>query len=191
MIVAPTTVPSGRKCCSIPTFRPSRKGFAISGASVDAVCCVWLCACSSVIASPSPDLQLDLDVDAGWQVELHQRVDRLLRRIVDVNEPLVRADFELLARILVDERRADDRVLLDVRRQRHRTGDGRPGPLRGLDDLRGRLVDQLVVVGLEPDPDSLLRHLSLFPLAHSMTLVTTPAPTVLPPSRMAKRSPSS
>src|SRR5207244_6164924 len=78
--------------------------------------------------------------------------------------------------------------LLDARGQRHRTRDRRPGALRGLDDLRRGLVDQLVVVGLEPDPDALLCHLFG---AHSRIFVTTPAPTVLPPSRMAKRRPSS
>src|ERR1700687_1635077 len=34
-------------------------------------------------------LELDLDVDAGGEIELHQRVDRLRRRIHDVEEPLV------------------------------------------------------------------------------------------------------
>src|SRR5438105_8947720 len=129
-------------------------------------------------------LELDLDVDARWKVQLHQRVDGLLRRIVDVDEPLVRPDLELVARVLVDERAADHGELLDARGQRDRTGHGRPGPLRRLDDLRRGLVDELVVVRLEPDPDPLLRH-------YSMTFVTTPAPTVLPPSRIANRRPSS
>src|SRR5690242_12697357 len=40
---------------------------------------------------------LDLDVDAGGQVQLHERIERLLRRLEDVEEPLVSADFELLA----------------------------------------------------------------------------------------------
>src|SRR5207302_805639 len=131
-------------------------------------------------------LELDLDVDARWKVQLHQRVDGLLRRIVDVDEPLVGADLELLARVLVDERAADHRELLDARGQRDRPRHRRPGPLRRLDDLRRGLVDQLVVIRLEPDPDPLLCHLS-----YSKTFVTTPAPTVCPPSRTAKRSPSS
>src|SRR5213593_583741 len=116
-----------------------------------------------------PSSKLDLDVDAGREVELHQRVDRLLRGIVDVDEALVGADLELLTRVLVDERAADDRELFDARRQRHRPGDRRPGPLRGLDEC-----------------DS-VRALH----AHSRIFVATPAPTVLPPSRMAKRRPSS
>ena len=50
--------------------------------------------------------ELDLDIDAGGEVELHQRVHGLRRRVDDVEHPLMRADFELLARLLVDVRRA-------------------------------------------------------------------------------------
>src|ERR687890_1190621 len=53
--------------------------------------------------SPEPfGLELDLHVDAGGQVELHQRVHGLGRRIDDIEHALMRAHFELLARLLVD-----------------------------------------------------------------------------------------
>src|SRR5690606_31540131 len=55
-------------------------------------------------------LELDLDVDAGRKVEPHERVDRLGRRIDDVDQPLVRAHLEVLAAVLVLVRRADDAV---------------------------------------------------------------------------------
>src|SRR6185503_20573525 len=61
--------------------------------------------------------QLNLHVDAGRQVELHQRVDGLRRRLHDIEQPLVGPDLELLARLLVDVRRAVDGELLDARRQ--------------------------------------------------------------------------
>src|SRR5436309_9525488 len=161
MIVAPTTEPSSLKCWSMPSLRPRSTGFLRAGATlVD-------CACSSfsstfvsslIFFSDGLFLELDLDVDARRKVQLHEGVDRLLRWIVDVDEPLVRSDLELLARVLVDEGTLDDRELLDARGQRDRTGHRRPGPLRGLDDLRRGLIDQLVVVRLEADPDPLLRH---------------------------------
>src|SRR5262245_33396973 len=50
--------------------------------------------------------ELDLDVDAGGEVELHQRVHGLRRRIDDVEQALMRAHLELFAALLVDMRRA-------------------------------------------------------------------------------------
>src|SRR5207248_6586624 len=94
--------------------------------------------------------QPDLDVDAGGEmVEPLQRVDRLRRRLVDVNQPLVRADLEVLARVLVLERRADHAVDVLFSRERDRTGDARAGTRRRLDDLlRGRL-DEFRVIRLQ------------------------------------------
>src|SRR4051812_8123096 len=136
--------------------------------------------------------ELDLDVDAGREVEPHQRVDGLRGRRVDVDQPLVRADLEVLTAVLVLEGRADHRVDVLLRRQGHRTGDGRPGALSSLDDRRGRPVERLVVVSLELDADLLLSHRGyLVPFPYLRILVTTPAPTVRPPSRTAKRRPSS
>src|SRR2546423_91237 len=66
---------------------------------------------------------LDLDVHTSRKIELHQRIERLLRRLENIEQPLVRADLELLARLLVGVRRTQHAVLVDLRRQRDRTGD--------------------------------------------------------------------
>src|SRR5258708_29842468 len=97
--------------------------------------------------------ELDLDVDAGGEVELHQRVHRLRRRIDDVEHALVRTNLELLARLLVDVRRAIDRELLDARRQRNGTAHLCARPLGRADDLAGRLIEHAMIEGFEPDPD--------------------------------------
>src|SRR5574340_1760208 len=94
-------------------------------------------------------LKLDLDVDPGGQVELHQRVDRLVGRVDDVHQAIVGADLEMVAAGLVDVRRAQDVETLHPRRQRDRSLDDRAGALGGLYDLERRLVDQLVVERLE------------------------------------------
>src|SRR5918911_1663846 len=121
----------------------------------------------------------DLDVDTGRQVESHERVDRLRRRRVDVDQTLVRAHLEMLPRVLVLERAADHAVDVLLGGQRHGPGDGRAGALGGLHDLARRLVELLVVVALESDADLALRHRRSLYLVIS---VTTPAPTVRPPS---------
>src|SRR5690349_11184590 len=75
---------------------------------------------------------------------------------LDVDEPLVRADLEVLARVLVLEGRADDAVDVLIRGQRNGPGHARAGARRRLDDLlRGRL-DRGVVVRLEADADLVL-----------------------------------
>ena len=105
---------------------------------------------------------------------------------MDVDQPLVRAHLEVLTGVLVLERTADDAVDVPLRRQGYRTGDRRAAALSGVDDRLGRPVELLVVVPLETDADFLLRaYFSLYALMS----VTTPAPTVRPPSRTAKRRP--
>src|SRR5690242_1088791 len=114
-----------------------------------------------VIAMISESSELDLDVDASRKVKPHQRVDRLRRRIDDVDQPLVRPHLEVLARVLVLVRRADDAVHVLFGRQRHGTGDTRAGTGHRVDDLARRTVDDLVVICLEPDADLLSRHCGL------------------------------
>src|SRR5512140_3584798 len=130
-------------------------------------------------------LQLDLDVHAGRKVQLHQGVDGLVGRVDDVHQALVGANFELVPAALVDVGRAQDVEALHARRQGHRALDDGAGALGGVDDLGGGLVDQLVIEGLEADADLLLCGHD-----YSRIFATTPEPTVLPPSRMAKRRPS-
>src|SRR5690606_22159489 len=61
------------------------------------------------------------------------------------------------------------------------------GTLGGLHDLVSALIEQLVIVGLQTDADAWSGHGP----SQSLIFVTTPAPTVLPPSRIAKRRPCS
>src|SRR6516225_5752784 len=106
----------------------------------------------------APGSELDLDVDAGGQIELHQRVHRLRGRIDDVEEALMRAHLELLAALLVDVRRPVDRELLDPGRQRNRAAHLRASALGGRPDLARRRIEDAVIERLEPDPDILAVH---------------------------------
>src|SRR3954454_24129852 len=83
----------------------------------------------------STEGESDLDVDAGRQVvEALQRVDGLRRRLGDVDEPLVRADLEVLLRVLVLERRADHGVDVLLGGQRNGARHGGAGASRRFDD---------------------------------------------------------
>src|SRR5579859_5893443 len=153
------TTPFSSKMRVMPSFRPSK---------------AWII-CS----------KLYFDIDTRGHVESHQRVHGLGGWLQHVDQSLVGAHLELLPRVLVDERAADHREALDPGGQRDGAGDHRPRALRGLNDLLCRLIQDLVIEGLQSDPDALLRHRYL------RILVTAPAPTVRPPSRIANRKPSS
>src|SRR6185312_463169 len=103
---------------------------------------------------------LNVDVDTGRQVDAHQRVDRLRRRVEDVDEPLVSAHLEVLPRVLVLVRGPDDAIHVLLGGQRHGADHARAGAGDRLDDLARRGIDRLVVIGLEPDADLLSRHAS-------------------------------
>src|SRR6476469_8231226 len=102
-------------------------------------------------------LDLDLDVDTRRQVQPLEGFDGLARRLDYVEQALVDPHLEVLPRVLVDVRAPDDAIPVDLGRQRHRATDPGAGAHDRLDDLLRRLVDDLVVVRLEPDAD-LLGH---------------------------------
>src|SRR5437667_247586 len=100
--------------------------------------------------------ELDLDVDAGGQVELHQRVHGLRRGIDNVEESLVGAHLELLARGLVDVWAPQHGPAVDDRRQQHRPRDAGARPAYRLHDFLDRPIKQLMIVGLQADADFLI-----------------------------------
>jgi hypothetical protein len=102
--------------------------------------------------------ELDLDVDAGRQIELHQRVDGLRSRIDNVEQTLVGSHLELLAALLVDVRRTVDGELLDAGRQRNGAANLRTGALGRVHDLTGRRIEDPMVERLETDANILAVH---------------------------------
>ncbi len=108
-------------------------------------------------------VDLDLDVNAGREVELHQSVNGLVGRIDDVHQALMGADFELVAAGLVDVRRTQNVETLNAGGKRNGTANNSAGALGGVDDFESRLIDQLVIKRLEANADALRLHLSDFP----------------------------
>src|SRR5215831_15106219 len=116
MTVTGILLPSSPNTWVMPRFRPINPSFIAMAIPLDAMS------------------ELDFDVDAARQVELHQRVHRLGRRVENVDEALVRAHLELLARRLVDVRGAEHRPPVDDRRQEHGAGHAGPRAPHRLDD---------------------------------------------------------
>src|SRR5262249_11870572 len=139
--VTGTCSPASVKTRVIPSFcaiTPERIGMFLTA-------CAW-------------PLELDLDVDAGREGELHQRVPGLRGRIDDVEQALVGAHLELLAALLVDVRRAVDGEFLDLGRQRDGPAHLCAGALGGRHDLARRRVENAVIERLQPDADVLAVH---------------------------------
>src|SRR5882757_3774094 len=103
-------------------------------------------------------LLLNVDVDTRRQIDAHECVNGLRRRVEDVDEALVCAHLEVLPRVLVLVRGPDDAIDVLLGRQRHRTDHAGARSGDCLDDLARRGVNRLMVVGLEPDADLLSRH---------------------------------
>src|SRR6185369_16961873 len=102
--------------------------------------------------------QFDLYVYARGKIELHQRVDRLWGRLHDVEQPLVRPHLELLARLLVDVRRAVDGELLDTRREGNGAADESTRTARRVGDVASSLIEHSMIESLQANPDVLRFH---------------------------------
>src|SRR5712664_1735661 len=133
MTVTGTWLPSSPKTWVMPTLRPMSPSYA-----------------------PCRALELDFNVHSGGQIQLHERVDSLGRGVHDVEQPLVGAHLELLARGLVDVGAPQHGPAVDDGREQHGARDARAGPPHGLDDLLDRPIEELMVVRLEADPDLLV-----------------------------------
>ena len=103
-------------------------------------------------------LYLDFNLDAAGKFELHQCVDRLGVRAVDVDETLVGRNFELLAALLVDEGRTVDGENALARGEGDGTAHDGAGGFHVGNNLFCRFLNERVVIALEFDAD-LLTHL--------------------------------
>src|SRR5512139_2297018 len=93
----------------------------------------------------------------------------------------------MLMRVLVDKSRAPYCKPFCLGWQGHWTNYMGATAFSRFDDPLGRLIQNTMVVGFKPDANFLLGHACTY----SKILVTTPAPTVRPPSRMANFEPCS
>src|SRR3954471_14655847 len=123
-------------------FRTLITELGVASTTVQGICCpsslnTWVMpSFLPIMPIIVPLLDFDFDVDAGRQIELGQRVHSGSARIKDVDQAFVRLELELLARLLVDVRRAENGPALRLCRQRNGTTDLRARLLGGADDVR-------------------------------------------------------
>src|SRR3546814_11585905 len=102
--------PEKAKRAPVPGWVPGEPGVTgDAGPAAEAAGGISKCRCVRRItrierstADARPLGQFDLYVHTRSEIELHQRIDRLRRRLHNVEHALVGADLELLARLLVD-----------------------------------------------------------------------------------------
>jgi len=108
------------------------------------------------IKLPARCRRFNLDINPRRQRQLVQSVDRLAGRLNDVNQPFMRADFELLPRLLIDVRAAQHRVTLDPGWKWNGTMNNGARPLGRIDNFRRRLIEYGMVVRFHANSDSFL-----------------------------------
>lgn len=111
-------------------------------------------------STPFLSLQLYLHIHTGRDVELAERVDGLLGRLQNIEEPFVGADLELISGFFIDVGRAIDGKAFDTRRQRDGARDSATGAPDRLHNFPHRLVQNPVVVGFQPYTYFLVHTLS-------------------------------
>ncbi len=88
-----------------------------------------------------------IDVYPTWEREVRQSLYHLCAGIHDVDHSLVDPHLELFSRVLVHECRAVDRVLFNLRGQRHRTNHLCVVAECRVHDLLDARIKDLVLVG--------------------------------------------
>jgi len=96
---------------------------------------------------------LDLDVDTSREIELQKSIDSLLIWCQEVEKTVVGATLELLTRLFVNVRSAQNGPAANGGGQRERSPNLNTGTLGRLDNLFGRAVEQLVIKGLQANAD--------------------------------------
>jgi len=112
-----------------------------------------------ITAEPLQSLsaQADLYFNASSKIQFHKRINSFFCWLDNVDQALVRANFVLVARILVYVRR-DQNVNLSLR-----VGNGIGPNLRActscsLNNFLSRGIDQLVIEGFKTNPNALVLH---------------------------------
>lgn len=110
-------------------------------------------------------LHSNFGIAPSWEAEVLQAVDSLWCGTDDVDKALVHTHFKHFAALFVDMRALHDREGAAASWQWYRTGDLRAGTKRRVNNLFCRLVDDLVVIGLQANANSRCSRL----ICHEMT----------------------
>ena len=109
-------------------------------------------------------LDLDLHLDSTGQFQLHQSINGLGGRAVNIEQTLIRAQLKLFPRFFIDVRRTQHRENFLVRWQRDRSRNHCAGRFHRLYDFLGGFIHQVVIVRFKFYPN-FLAHVYQFRLS--------------------------
>ena len=102
--------------------------------------------------------ELDFNINAAGQVKLHQCVDGLCRRAVDIDDAPMGTGFEVLAGVFVDVGRAQHAVDLALGWERNGADRRCGGVVGSFDDFFAGEIQHAAVKRLQADADLLLSN---------------------------------
>ncbi len=91
-------------------------------------------------------LHLNFDVDAAWKIKSHQGINSFVSWFVNVDETIMRSQFEVLHRLLVDVRTTDDAEASKVGWEWYWTFNSGASSLCSVNNFLSALIDRPVVV---------------------------------------------
>lgn len=129
-------------------------------------------ACHSPLVRKSADndyreaLHFNFNIHSRGKIQVGELINRLRRRIQNINHSFVNAHLVLITCIFMHKRGAIHRHPMHLGRQRYWSGHTRPRPFRRFHNLARGLINYLVIVRFDLDTNS-IGCISWFRLLHA------------------------
>ena len=91
-------------------------------------------------------LHFQFHIHACRKIKVHELIDRLIRRLNDVNEAFMRPYHKVFSAVPVYERTAGDVIVFGIRWQRYRTHDASTRSYCGIEYLLTAVIDDPAVI---------------------------------------------
>jgi hypothetical protein len=101
-------------------------------------------------------LQLHFNIYTRWQVQLHQSIDRLRGRLVNIDNATVSAGLEVLAGVFIDVGRSQQTIDAAARGEWDGSDRCGVGAISGIDDLFAGGVEDALIEGFKTNANFLL-----------------------------------
>lgn len=88
----------------------------------------------------------DFYIYPSWQIQMHQLIDRFIRRFHDIDKAFMRLDHEVFTAIAVDKRTSRHIIVFAICGKRYGTHDFGAGSHRRIQNLLTAIIDNPAVI---------------------------------------------